>query len=430
MKTAVPSAADPDAVDTRRLRIFRNFRSVFLGRIFSSFSMWLALIVLAKLSDPMTVGIYAFAQAVCIPIAEVARMGMREVQSSDTAGVWRFGVYLALRLLAAGVALGLMLASGLLQSQSTMVLWVVSLYAVTRCLELVSDMVHGLFQSQERMEYIGRSLCLLGPLSLLFLSVGYWATGSLVVAVLGQLLAQLLVLALYDIPVGRRQGSDDSFPIWDTSALRGLALKCLPLAVATALVMIAVYLPRLAVERSLGLSSLGLFSALTALAMAPTRLVSTMGVAVSVRVAQYHAAGQRRLFLGILGRFVFVVAVCGAAFIAITARFGDAIVGLIYTSAYSDQGYLLTLLVTAATLRCIADVLKFGIIASRRFWWLSAQYGVVAMVAALSCLTLIPMLGLIGAGISMLMIFSSQLVVALLGILYNLPRLALQKENR
>ncbi|MFK0686762.1 lipopolysaccharide biosynthesis protein [Mesorhizobium sp. IMUNJ 23033] len=419
-------AADQDHVDGGRRSILGNFRSVFIGRLFSSLSMWLALMLLAKLSDPMTVGIYALAQALCIPIGEVAKMGLREIHSSSTSGPYLFGNYLALRLVAAGVALVLMVASGILQSNSAVVIWVVVLYALTRCMELVSDMVHGLFQAHERMNYIGRSLCLLGPLSLLFLSAGYWATGSLVVAVFGQFLAQLLVLAFYDVPMGRRCAKLRSLetvrPIWDRGALQGLALQALPLAFATVLVMIAVYLPRLVVESALGLSALGLFAALTALSMSPNRVVNSMGIAVSVRLAHYHAAGNRAGFVGLLGRFVLGVAAFGTLAVAIAAAFGDVILGLVYTTEFAAQGNLFVWLIGAATLRCIADVLKFGMVASRRFWWLAAQYAVVALVAVLTSFTLIPRLALTGAGIAMCLIFASHLIVVTLGLLYNLPR--------
>jgi O-antigen/teichoic acid export membrane protein len=148
--------------------ILGNFTSVFLGRLASAACIWLALVVLAKLSDPATVGIYALAQALTIPVAEVAKMGLIEVRASDTTHAYRFGDYLGLRLLATGAALTVMLASGLVQADSRVVLWVVVLYALSRCMELVSDIIYGLFQAHERMDHIGTSLCLLGPLSVGF----------------------------------------------------------------------------------------------------------------------------------------------------------------------------------------------------------------------------------------------------------------------
>jgi O-antigen/teichoic acid export membrane protein len=70
----------------------------------------------------------------------------------------------------------------------------------------------------------------------------------------------------------------------------------------------------------------------------------------------------------------------------------------------------------------MADVLQFGMIASRRFWWIATQYGVVAIVAVVSAWTLIPSHGLSGAGMTMVLIFLAQLAVISIGLLCNLPR--------
>ena len=95
---------------------FANFRSIVIGRLFSALSVWLAIVALTKMSDPATVGMYALAQAICIPIAEVSKMSLREVRSSDHSGQFVFGDYLGLRLLAVLVALALMMLFGFLQS--------------------------------------------------------------------------------------------------------------------------------------------------------------------------------------------------------------------------------------------------------------------------------------------------------------------------
>ena len=295
-------------------RGLRNFRAIFVGRMISALSVWMALAVLAKLSDPATVGLYALAQALCIPIAETAKMSLREVRSSDLRQEFTFGDYLGLRLLAAGAALVLMLMAGLVQTGGGAVMLLILLYALARCAELVSDMIYGLFQAHERMEYTGRSLCLLGPLSLLMLVGGYWLTGSLLVAVLGQLIAHLAVLFWYDLPRGRlraRIRGDAFHPRWQPAQLARLTRLALPLTCATLLIIVALYFPRLVVERALGLAELGLFAAVLAMAMAPDRLINAMGIAASVRLARHFAAGHRRAFLRLLGVLTLGVTVGG-----------------------------------------------------------------------------------------------------------------------
>jgi O-antigen/teichoic acid export membrane protein len=234
----------------------------------------------------------------------------------------------------------------------------------------------------------------------------------------------MLVLFFYDIPVGRRRAGQsgwDAFrPIWDKRTLRSLAWQALPLAFATVLVMIAQYLPRLVVEEALGLKALGFFAALLALAMAPSRLVHSMGMAVSVRLARHYAAGQIAPFVRLLGRIVLGVAAIGTLGVVLGAMFGEQLLSVIYTPEYAEHADLLVWLIAAACLRFVADVLQFGMIAARRFWWLTLQYGVVATVAIVSCYAIIPQYGLNGAGVVMFLIFLSQLIVIGAGLLYSL----------
>lgn len=405
--------------------VLRGFRSIVVGRLFAAFSMWMALLILAKLSDPRTVGIYALAQAFCVPVAEVAKAGLREIYTSDTTDRYRFGDYFGFRIIAILAALAVMIAFGLTQG-SGVVLAVVVLYALIRCAELASDIFYALFQARERMELIGRSLCWLGPTSMLFLLIGYVLSGSLVVAVLGQLAASLAVLALYDIRMARgladfSRGSDFA-PRFAASALRQIGRHALPLAIATLLVMVTVYLPRLVVEDTLDLSALGFFSAITALAMAPNRLVNSLGVAVGVRLARQHAAGDAAAFLRLLLGMVATVAAIGGLGVAIVALYGDAILSVVYTADYGQHAELLVWATAAAVLRSVADVLKFGMIASRRFWTMCLQYGSVALVAAVASFLLIPRHGLTGAGIALVVIFAAHVIAVSVGLFRNLPR--------
>ena len=411
-----------------RLSVRRNFALLTTGRLVAALSMWFALIALTKLSgDPQTVGVYALAQVICLPIAEVARMGLRDVRASDTRGDFLFRDYLGLRLLAAALALVLMLAGGLAKADSATVFTVIVLYAVTRVLELVSDVVYGLFQTQERLDLIARSLCLQGLLSLVLLSLGYWTTGSLVVAVLGQVTAHLVVLFAYDLPVGRAraalevEGGEAFWPRWNPSALGRLSLLALPLTFATGLAMVAAHLPRFAVESYLGLEALGFFAPILALALAPTRLVHALGMAATARLAHYHADGERRSFVSLLARMALGAGLLGALGLLVVASFGEEILILVATPDYAVYADVLVLAVLGATLRFVADVLQYGIIASRRFWWFAFQYGSVALAAFVACATLIPAHGLVGAGWSVVAIFAVQLAVIAIGMLKNLP---------
>ena len=414
------AAADEAPTAPGRRRLVQNFGALFFGRLSVAFSMWIALVILAKLADPATVGLYALAQAICVPLAEIAKTGLREIMASDPAGLRHFGDYLRFRLVAGTLAFAAMLAFAIPASAGPAALAVIMVYGLVRVAEMTSDILHGAFQTREEMTHIGWSLCLLGAGSLIGLGLGYALTGSLLLAVGGQLLAHLAVLAAYDVPVARRIG----VPFSGRAAGGGRALlaHAVPLALGTAMAMVAVYLPRIAVEHWLDLSALGYFAAITALAMAPNRFVNAIGVAASVRLARLHAAGDRRGFVTLLARLGGLVTLGGAAGLGLIAVAGEPILRMVYTEDYAAYPLLFLLAFAAAVLRSLADVLKFGMIASRRFWWVAAQYGGTAVVAAAGCLTLIPVYGLTGAGFALVLIFLTNVVVVAAGVALSLPK--------
>ncbi|MFW8637310.1 hypothetical protein [Cribrihabitans pelagius] len=404
--------------DTGRT-VFSNFRAIFVGRLVASLSTWLSLVVLAKLSAPETVGIYALAQAICMPVAEIAKMGLREARSSDTREQFQYGDYLALRIAAVAVALVLISAAGIAQA-GTEVFLVILLYGLNRCFWLLSDILYAHFQLDERMDLIGRSLNIVGPLSLLFLTLGFYLTGSLVAATLGQLLAHAAVFVFHDLAIARERDALKNggrlMPNWNPKVLGALSLQVMPLVFATFLIVGAIYFPRVKLEAEFGLASLGIYAAILALAMAPVRLVTSLGVATSVRLARMFADREFSRFLALLAKMVAGVALCGAAGVLIVSEIGGPILGLVYTEAYAAHSGVLVWLVAAASVRVTANLLQFGVIASRKFWWLCWQNGVMLVVSIFGCLFLIPAHGIAGAGMVMLMIFCAQLLAVLMGI--------------
>ncbi|MCV6592312.1 MAG: hypothetical protein OIF48_05120 [Silicimonas sp.] len=397
-----------------------NFRAVFLGRLVSALSMWLALVVLAKLSDLNTVGLYALAQALCIPVAEIGKMGLRELRSSDPLQTTKFHHYMRLRQVAATLGFLLMVGFALLATDNWQAVLVVTLYAATRCLEMLSDMIYGQFQGEERMGLIGRSLSIVGVLSLLALAVGYWLTQSLALAVLGQLLAYLAVFAFLDLPNARRLAAYTGTTLFGPSSLRQLrklAIIAMPLTAATGLIIVAQYVPRLVVEASQGLAMLGVFAALLALAMAPDRLVHSLGVAISVRLARHYSQGRIGRFAVILGRLTLGIAFACGLGLGIASLYGEAIIKVVYTVEYAAFAGVFVTLVAAASARLVASALKFGLIASRRFWWITMQNAVAAAVAVVATPVLVAEHGLPGAAGALLAAFSAQMMLALAGVL-------------
>ena len=81
---------------------------------------------------------------------------------------------------------------------------------------------------------------------------------------------------------------------------------------------------------------------------------------------------------------VLMVLVPGVLVILVTLKYGEPILSAVYTADYGSYSALLAWATAAAVLRSIADVLKFGMVATRRFWAVCVQFGIVAAIAAVS----------------------------------------------
>ena len=410
----------PQGSKTPRKTVALNAGSIFFGRLISAFSIWFALIILAKLSGPETVGTYAFAQALCIPIAEIAKLGLREVRSSDVTQQYSTADYFNLRIIMSGVAFIVMMGAGAWQAATTTVLIVIGIYALVRMCELVADICYAHFQQHERMVYIGRSLCISGPLSLLALSVGFYLTDSLIVAVSGQFVAHLLVLLFHDLPMSRALDRGDNAqlngPKWNSDAIMRLARVSMSLGLATVFITIAAFAPRIWVGNTLGIVALGIFGPTLALVMAPDRLVSAVCIALSVRLARNYSQGNLSAVFWSIGKVIGLLVVLGVPGIVICAIYGEQILALVYTEEFASHGHILPILATAALLRILANVMNFGVIAAQRFWWVTAQKSVVAGAAIVACLLLIGPYGLVGASYAVLAINGVQFIVATIGL--------------
>ena len=93
------------------------------------------------------------------------------------------------------------------ERQTAMVILAV---ALAKGIETLSDIHYGLFQLNDRLDQIGRSMMLRGGLSVAALSTGLYLTRNVLWGCVGLALVWLAALLFFDVPRGRR--------LWRTSA--------------------------------------------------------------------------------------------------------------------------------------------------------------------------------------------------------------------
>src|SRR5438552_2838114 len=83
----------------------RDFAWVLSGNLLYSACQWGIVVALAKLGSPKQVGEYALGLAVSAPIMLFANLQLRALMASDVTGQFRFGRFLAFRLISLAAAL-------------------------------------------------------------------------------------------------------------------------------------------------------------------------------------------------------------------------------------------------------------------------------------------------------------------------------------
>ncbi|HEY3296729.1 MAG TPA: lipopolysaccharide biosynthesis protein [bacterium] len=399
------NAALPLERPAARLSLRANFAWTLSGNVVYAGCQWGMLVALAKLGTPEWVGQFALGLAVTAPVLLFANLQLRSVQATDVEDQYRFGHFLALRLLMLGLAVlciaGVILISGFGRQAAL----VVAAVGLAKSFESISDVYYGLMQKHERMDRIAKSMMIKGPLSLAALAAGTYVTRSVAIGVAAMAVVWLGVLVLYDMRSGRmilkaNGARVDGKPLWNGAVLRRLAWLALPLGVVMMLNSLNANIPRYAVEQRLGQWELGIFAALAYLQIAESTVINALGQSATPRLAAYFMQRQMPLF-NLLNRRLLLMGIgMGAAGVAVALGCGHFILTLIYRPEYAEYSSVFVWLMAGAALSNVAGFIGYGLTAAKCFRVQMPLLIGESLVLTAACFLLVPVSGLMGAAIA------------------------------
>jgi O-antigen/teichoic acid export membrane protein len=377
------------------------------GKVVYAACQWAILIVLAKWLTKEAVGQFMLGLAITTPIMLFSNLELGPVQATDARRRFRLGHYLALRLIVNALALGAIagLAYGGGYEEQTAV--VVLIVGLAKAIEMLSDVYHALLQQHHRMDRVAWSMMLKGVLSVTAVAAWLWLGGGIVGAAAALAATWGLVLLGYDVvsPAWLRKIEPDyvdesAAPYWDWPTLATLAGQSLPLGVRVMLLTLTLYVPRYFVEYHLGEGALGIFGALTYVAVVSQVLSNAIALAAAPRLARHHALGElpafRRLVLKMVGMSVLV----GGAAVLVALVAGEPILRLLYQREYAEHADLFTWIMLGAALWCVVIMLVAAANAAR-CQVSQAMAGIAVVLATLgSSAILIPSHALTGAAVA------------------------------
>jgi O-antigen/teichoic acid export membrane protein len=285
---------------------------------------------------------------------------------------------------------------------------VVIAIAIAKCIESLSDIFYGLFQLNDRLDYIGISMMLKGVLSLLAVVVGLLLTAKVGAGVVGLGIVWFALLLFFDGSRGLRIiRSDDHaggwralLPRFDLVRQWELTKRALPMGIVMALVALNLHMPRYFVEAHAGERALGIFSTLAYAMVAITTVVDAMGHSSIPRLSRLYTAEKLAEFRSLLWKLVRLGALAGLLGVLGVVAFGTKLLTILYGPEYSPYATEFVWLSAAAGVSGVAFALTYGITAANCFRTQVPVFVVVAASNALACYWLVPAIGIRGAALA------------------------------
>ena len=368
-------------------------------------------VALAKFGNVEMVGKYSLALAITAPIFMFTNLQLRTFQIADVRNEFNFHTYFSLRiyssLLGIFISLGVLLL-GDYPRETGLTIFIIG---VAKGIESVSDILWGLQQKVERMDFIAKSMLLKGIVSVIGFTSAIYVTGSLIVGSLVLTLSGGLGLLLYDIPNMKVNGKEPASV--KISAVSGgqdqidpimeLIKKTLPLGAVLALVSLNANISRYFVEHYWGEGSLGIFSALLYFIIPGNLIMNSMGQSLSPQMAKRMDERNITRYRHHLKNILFMGGTISLAALFLSIFWGRELLLVVYTWEYAPQHKLLIYIMGAAFFIYLSTGLGYGMTAAGYFKSQIPLFAGLTILTTAANYIFVPRLGIGGAVISLFM---------------------------
>jgi O-antigen/teichoic acid export membrane protein len=299
----------------------------------------------------------------------LASLQLRAVQASDASQQFQFRDYAGLRILITLLAMCVLLGVGAaLYSGETAL--TIAAFALSKGIESLSDTFYGLWQQQERMDLIAKSLVSRGVLALVAAVVCFQLFHTVWIAVCGIATSWAVVFVTFDVRHGvsvARATHQTALPRFSARHIKQLALLALPLGIANMFISLNANIPRYMISHFRGVSELGIFSALGYIPMAGTIVVGALSQAALPRLAFLASHGTMREFWSLLNRLLLIGLALGTCGVLAALVFGRGIITMIYGREYAQDHRVFVWLMVAGAAGYMASFAGCSLTAARHF---------------------------------------------------------------
>ncbi|MFE4570536.1 lipopolysaccharide biosynthesis protein [Paenibacillus chitinolyticus] len=384
----------------KSLSLKMNFSWTFAGNLFYAICQWAMLSVMAKLGTAEMVGQFSLGLAITAPVFMFTNLQLRGILASDRKDEYTYGQYFGLRLTATLIAFLTIVGISFLGPYNWETAVVIVLIGLAKSAEAMSEIAFGLMQKHERMDKISLSLIAKGIISLLLLIILLWLTQNIILGMVSFALSAILLFLTYDLTNSRNY--DSTKIILNLHELKKLIKTSLPMGLVMLLISLNANIPRYFIEHGMGTDKLGYFSAISYMMMAGTTVVSALGQSAVPRFAGYYAEAKWGMFRSLMIKLVMIGTILGVSGVFIVLVFGKEMLTIIYKPEYASYQSVFILIMIGAGISYISSFLGYGLTSARLFSVQPYIFLVVCLTTLLASYWLIPLWGLEGAAVAVI----------------------------
>ena len=403
------------------------------GQIVYLLSQFGVLSAISHFRGPEAVGMFGLAIALTTPVFIFANSGLRLSQSIDQGGQFSFGEYAAFRLRLTALAFVVSLVLGFASTGDPVVRTIILLVAAAKVFEGATELSYGMFEARGRTDLMFRSLVSRGILTLACFVGLILLNAPIQYAFASQLLIWGAVAIFIDLPASKRlSGTRYRDMVMSWSRFRELFKTVFPVGLGAFLRGLQPSLLRLLVGAFLGIYTLGIYTNIYYVFHSGSILSNVLGNSITARFAKLGAIGQ----IAQQNRQAIVIAlVLGIACmfgIVFTWIFAGWFLGLAFgpeTAQHADLLVVMAVALTARFLSTVSNSLHYARGGAKTV--LAIEFSLVVSILIAGVL-LIPLYGLIGAGLALLVASAMRLIIGSVAAWRAAPMAALagaQKAN-
>lgn len=323
------------------LDIKKNMLYNTIGSLTYQGCLWITTVLVVILSSGYSdSGILSFAMTIGNMFTAVGTYNMRTYQVSDIKGKYSQRNYVGFRLLTLIIGVILLGIYSIVVSPDSLTLIAVFAYLLFKVDESFCDVLYGVDQRGERMDYIGISQFIRGILIVLAFSLGLYLSQNIILAILAMYPAGLLVTIVYDIPHARRM--DNIRPQLKKEQAKGLLTECLPIVLEILFLGMIVSVARQYYANAYGAERLGIYAAVATPAVLIQAAARFLYAPALVPLSEKWNDSPKESFLPFFRKTLLVMAGFIIVGVAVLAWAGPILLNLVYGQKVEGYTYLFT----------------------------------------------------------------------------------------